>query len=610
MDDLQSYISEVNNVSGVDNSLYNQQNLNLNQEEGHKKLYTDPMEIVGTEFLRNSGEKLVKSAVGTAKKTAQKVGGQALEKLGQKTGSQTIQNAGRNLESGGLDKMTKNIVKDATDEASRTANDLVQKGVNKGSSIVNDAVSQAKGKLSDLEGGETIKNLVSKSKALQGLDQNTGKLLGDDDIAQNFVSKGGKLAKAKADLVKGKTKSKTPQLDDDDDDEDEPATPEDMYQSMMKRLNAPLNTEPASEENLGTKPNLDKPAVDDNEDDKFNEDGTPKDDEDINDLFDRNSKLTKEANQIKNSINKNVKSSTDENFKTKPKTKSQFDKETEEGEGEGEAEDENPFSFDSFLKAKTPQQITQDITSKKGYVPPSEQTEGQDPTTLSDDKGYQRGSQKIPAKKDKKEEDDDDDSDWERDDDEMLPEQPKVNINNPFEDEDDLLGSDRGKTDTFETQEPSDLDTSEVKNPLFDDDIPEPEPDLEPASVISKPAPILDQPPPIQKTAPQTDTEDTYNKTVNTDKQDTQKLQQQADGDEGGDDDDDKPDETDEPTKPPINPEDTDALDVGEGVLDSDPLTAGLGLLVGVGSILAPLFMSSDADKVNPINPSAQFGTN
>ena len=42
MDDLQSYISEVNNVSGVDNSLYNQQNLNLNQEEGQKKLYTDP----------------------------------------------------------------------------------------------------------------------------------------------------------------------------------------------------------------------------------------------------------------------------------------------------------------------------------------------------------------------------------------------------------------------------------------------------------------------------------------------------------------------------------------------------------------------------------------
>ena len=30
MDDFQSYISEVNNVSGIDNSLYNQQNLNKN----------------------------------------------------------------------------------------------------------------------------------------------------------------------------------------------------------------------------------------------------------------------------------------------------------------------------------------------------------------------------------------------------------------------------------------------------------------------------------------------------------------------------------------------------------------------------------------------------
>jgi hypothetical protein len=70
-----------------------------------------------------------------------------------------------------------------------------------------------------------------------------------------------------------------------------------------------------------------------------------------------------------------------------------------------DAGEENPFLFDKSLfsdnnttSAEASENFVKNLSTKKDYIPPSQQTEGQDATKVADDAGYNRGQQKILAK--------------------------------------------------------------------------------------------------------------------------------------------------------------------------------------------------------------------
>ena len=87
-------------------------------------------------------------------------------------------------------------------------------------------------------------------------------------------------------------------------------------------------------------------------------------------------------------------------------------KATEEPTPKPETE-ENPFLFDKSLlsepqptSAQASQDFVKQLTGNPDYIPPSQQTAGEDATQIGDEAGYNRGSQKIPAKKETLEDDD------------------------------------------------------------------------------------------------------------------------------------------------------------------------------------------------------------
>ena len=455
MNDFQEYNSLLPSIIG-DENLKNNIAQEANAEAERKKQeITEPFNLVGSELLKSEIDKGLKSGVSKLQKglvkQGQKVGEKVAKAVGDKVSNATgydvskvATKLGKGDLSGALDEGSKAVSKavgDKVSQAKQTAQNVIDDVKGKGE----DLISKGKNVLGDTEklGKNEISNRINnldddlKNKVLQKLGNHSDKVvkqnLSTEDQEESMRAKAQELMnkgeKAQAKRDSGDDKPEPPKQEEEEDDDDDEMSPledqegnilppeqqaqpdqeaQDLYDRIKSNLEGDTTGE-ATEENQA--PTSSKPS---NEPD-FSEDfedqpqglldkmlgkqpkskyvGTDQDPEDELQTKADQAQQKAESQALRDKYNPPPKA--DDEDLTPPL-------------------EENPFLFDKSLLSETnttsaeaSENFVKSLTSSKDYIPPSQQTGGQDATQLEDDAGYNRGQQKIPAKVDPKDDDDD-----------------------------------------------------------------------------------------------------------------------------------------------------------------------------------------------------------
>ena len=546
-----------------------------------------------------------------------------------------------------VDKGTKKLkqaqgkVQDALSDAEGKGKDLLNKGKNAVSDIEGqgkDLISKGKNVLSSTEklGKTEISNRISnlpddlKNKVLEKLRKNSDKLdgknLSQDEIDESMRATGQKyLAKAEKAQAK-RNKPPPPKTEEEDDDEEMPLL-EDKDGNILTEQGSQADQEIDQETRdlfNKIKKNQDGDTAGDAEDPKATEENLsstsskPSNEPDFQDDFEDQPQGFLDKLLGRKPESKYIGGETDPEVELQ--TKADQAQQKAEGEalrnkynpppkGEGEegytppAGEENPFLLDKSLfsdtnttSAEASENFVKNLTTKKDYIPPSQQTEGQDATKVADDAGYNRGQQKIPAKVE------DDFEESGQDNNPFPPPKAEDDFeesgqeNNPFPPPkaEDLVknvaepAQAPAKTDTI------DYDPKDLPPPVEDTPIPPPAP--APPPVVQAP-PVQAPPPPVQLQQTETNTAEP----INNDIQEANRVSSNVDS---------------EATEVSSGLKKTETItqDLADTTVAStagdenpigDIITAGIGL----ATLLSPLFSSpTKVQPTNYINPSSQFG--
>ena len=653
--------------------------------------------------LTKAGESLskgdVKGAFDKAGKAVGKKGKDLLDKAGDK-GKDLLDKAGDKVKD--LKTQAGDKGKDLLDKAGDKGKDLLDKAGDKVKDLktqADDKLSQseldninkfisdkAPEKLGKSEIGSRINNLDDdlKKEALDKWGQKSEEITKNDpnykptdEDEENMRKTGQKLMEkgekkqAKRDSGDKEDDKEDNKEDEDDDDDDEMPLLEDQDGNIITTPGGQADRTPTDEEYQDLydqiKGNLEgETSGEETEIDELPKSNKPVNEPNIEDDFDDEPQGL--LNRILGKSPKSKFVGTDQDPEVELQTKADQAQQKAEAEAlrkkynppkvedpEPPSAEDNPFSFDTFQgeleksSKEASQRFVDELTSNKDYIPPSQQTGGEDATQLEDDAGFQRGSQKIPAKKEvKKTEDDDDfedtgddknpfpppkpqvteDDDFEDTGDDKNPfpppssdTEPKINIKNPFDEDtkslDDVLQYGSEKSDMLPNTSKSNIEKTtdtETQNPLFDEEFEEDAPKSSPEPISQPSAKAV----PATNEVEQANTEgDNVNK-VN------EKLNQEAeDGDAGGAD-------------PKLTPGDDDPVEDEDGLAklgadldtkfsslssklskiteasvaeDEDPFGIVATGVLGLTTLLTPLFTHAKTyTPQNFLNPSSQFG--
>jgi hypothetical protein len=627
----------------------------------------------------DEGTKAVGKAVGDKVSQAQKAVGKAVgDKVAQvknAVGAEVDKGTSKLKQAQGkaqdalsdAEKKAKNLIskgKDAVSNVEGQGKNLIAKGKNAVSNVEGQGknlISKGKNVIGDTEklGKTEISNRISnldddlKNKVLDKLRKNSDKLVGknlsQDEIDESMRATGQKYL-AKAEKAQAKRDKPPPKQEEDDvDDDDEMPLLEDQEGNVITDAGGQADRTPTDQEAQDLwnkiKNNFDGDTAGEageaTEENLAPTSSKPSNEPDFQDDFENQPQGLLDKMLGKKPQSKYVGGETDPEVElqtkadqAQQKAESQALRDKYNPPPKADEEDltpsteENPFLFDKSLfsdtnttSAEASENFVKSLTSSKDYIPPSQQTGGQDATKVGDDAGYNRGQQKIPAKVEPK--DDDDDFEESGQDNNPFP-PPKAEDdedddfeesgqdNNPFPPpkttltQTESLTAEPAKTDTID-YDPKDLPPPVEDTPIppktdtidYDPkDLPPPVEDTPIPPPVQAPPPVVQAPPPP---APLQQSESLTAEPVNTDIQQADTLSSNVDS-------------AAESAVSGLKKTETITQDLVDATAAStagdenpigDIITAGIGL----ATLISPLF--SSPHKVLPtqyLNPSSQFG--
>lgn len=344
----------------------------IKQEEADKegawreklKQATEPADILGAEMLKEGLEKGV---------------GYGLKKVGEKYGSEALKTAGERMSNGGLKKVVKGAIDDATSTAKKTGQDVL----NKGKKVISEAQGQ---------GEKLVKGAVkeAKSKVENVVNEAQGELSPQEQL-ENIR---GKLSLSK----KGRARLRRTQKEQQQEEPPKEATPQEEGEGMKP------TTESSLEEQIQAVQDRIRPPIQG----KAVETGKLPPKKPVESFEDDFEDIPKEEQTLSQKIKAKLTGEEPQRYIGEPSTEEDLEEKARLERNRitppKKSQPEPSLERDTEgLQTEEPEAVATKLSKvfepETPYIPPSQQTGGLDPSTLPEGAGYSRGQVKIPAER-------------------------------------------------------------------------------------------------------------------------------------------------------------------------------------------------------------------